>query len=131
MVAFWAAGGEFLVIIAGVAFEFVGVGVESEREKTIGAEDFGAARFTDSEGTRAAAIMKNQSLASVFEVVFDGVKKCGAKIAVFGEIIAASQVDEVNFGLFGGSFGLFFDGNEGILMFQSFHFYQLIHFSSL
>lgn len=116
--AFWAAGGDFLVIITGVAFEFVGVGVESEREKTIGTEDFGAARFTDSEGARTAAIMKNQSLVAVLEVVFDGVKKCGAKIAVFGEIITVSQVDEVNFGLFGGSFGFFFDGNEGIFGFS-------------
>ena len=76
--------------IASVADELVGVGVECQGEKTVFAEDFGATALAKSERGGAATVVKNQSLAVIFEVVFDGGEERVGKIAVFAEILAGS-----------------------------------------
>ena len=47
--------------------------MEGEGQETIGAEGLPAAIFANSEGSRAAAIVEDKSLAVVGEIVFNGI----------------------------------------------------------
>ena len=51
--------------------------------------------------------MKDESLAVVFEVIFDRVEKWGGEVAIFGEVVMRFEVDDLDFGFDGGFFGFF------------------------
>ena len=85
MVANWTGGRDRFVMATSVTNQLVGVAMESERKKTIGAEDLVATVFAEREWGRATTIMKKQSLFVLFKIIFDVLKKSVGKIAVTGE----------------------------------------------
>jgi len=113
-VTVWAGGGDFFCVAAGVAEERVRVGVEGEGEETVGAEGLPAAFFAESERGGAAAVVIDEGLVAVLEVLLDGGKKRVGEVAVFGEGFAGGEVDNLDVGGDGGSFGFLGEGDEGV-----------------
>ena len=74
-----------------------------------------AAVFTESERGGTAAIMKNQGLMVIFEILLDIFEQNIGKIAIFGEIGAIFEVDNGDFGVDGGGFGAFGEFNQGMM----------------
>ena len=70
-----------------MATEGIIVTVEGEGKETVGAESLPAAIFADGEGSRATAVMEDEGLMVIIEIVLDATQKLVRKIAVFGEIL--------------------------------------------
>ena len=73
----------------------------------MGASGLPATVVADGEGGRAAAVVKDEGLMMIFEVMLDVFEELIGKVAVFGEICAIFKVDEVDFWRDGGGFGFF------------------------
>lgn len=63
--------GHFFLVATEVTDECIAIGVKGHREVAIGAEGLPTAVFTESERSGTAAVMKNQGLAVVFEILPD------------------------------------------------------------
>lgn len=107
MIAIWTGSGNRGVMTAGVANELEIVVMQSEGKKTMRASGLPATMVTDGERGGATAVVKDEDLVMVFEVVLDVFEELIGKIAIFGEICAIFEVDEVNFWRGGSSFGFF------------------------
>lgn len=116
MMANRTGGRDWFMVATSVANQLIGVAMKSERKKTIGTEDLVATVFADCERGRAAAIMKKQSLLVLFEIIFDVLQQSIGKIAIAREKGAIFKVDEANFGLTGDGFGLFREGDVGMIL---------------
>lgn len=71
MFALWAAGGDFFGVAAGVANEYVGVGMKRKWKITIWTKRLPTAAFTNGKRSGAATVMKYQGLTFCFEIFFD------------------------------------------------------------
>ena len=55
-----------------MADEFESIGVKSKRQEAVGTEGLPATVFADCQRCGAAAVVKNEGLVVIFEVLFDG-----------------------------------------------------------
>lgn len=93
------------------------VTVESEGKEAIGAEGLPAATFTDGKWCGAAAVVKDEGLMVVIKVGLDGFEELVGEIAIFGEVLAILEVDDLSVDFCRGGFGLLTEGDEGIVGF--------------
>ena len=117
MVAFGAGGGDFFRVATSVAEEGVGVGVESEGKEAVGAEGLPAAFFAKGEGGGTAAVVVDEGLVALGEVLLDSGKKSVGEVAVFGEGFARGEVNDFKVGSDGGGFGFCREGDERVFGF--------------
>ena len=92
--------------------------MEGKREITMRASKLVATIFTDAKRGGTTAVVKDKGLVVIFEVFGDGIKKWGAKIAVFGKLIAIFEVDNLDVWLDGGGFGFFGKRDKGVFGFS-------------
>ncbi len=102
-----AGFGDLFLVAAEVTSKGIAIGMQGHRQITIGAKGLPAAIFTESERRGAAAVMENQSLVVIFEILADILEQEIRKIAIFGKISTIFEVDDSDFGINGGGFGLF------------------------
>lgn len=69
--AFRTGFGDFFLVTAEVTGESIAISMQSHGEVTIRAEGLPTAVFAEGERGRTAAIMKNQGLMMVFEILLD------------------------------------------------------------
>lgn len=108
----------FGFVTAEVAAEGVGIGVEGEGEVTVRAEGLPATVFADGERRRTSAIMKNQSLMFIFKISFDFCQKLIGEVAITEEVVAIFKVDNGDFRVESGSFGLLGELNKRMFGFR-------------
>ena len=116
--AFGAGRGDGLAMAASVAAEGVIVAMESEREETVRAEGLPATSFAERDRGGAAAIMEDQGLVVMGEVIFDALEKGVGKIAITSEILAIFEIDDGGADGSGGSFGLSSKSDERMFAFS-------------
>ena len=87
--------------------------MKSEREEAARTECLPTAVFADSHWSGAAAVVVDEGLIAVAEVFFDCREERIGEVAIFGEVVALSEVDDFDVGSDGGSFCLFGEGDEG------------------
>lgn len=112
-VALGAGAGDGGGVVAEVADEGVGVGVEGEGEVAVGAEGLPATMITEGERSGAAAVVEDESLVVLGEVVFKGGEQGLGEIAVLQEKGAVLEVYDGGDGGFCGGFGFVIKGDEG------------------
>ena len=102
-----AGSRDFFLVTASMTEELIAVGVESERQEAVGAEGLPAAFFAKSKGGGTAAVVIDEGLAAVFEVLFDSGDELVSEIVIFSEGFAGGKTDDFDLGFYGGSFGFF------------------------
>ena len=83
-----ARGGDAEGVAADMADEREGVGVEGQGEEAVGAEGFVAAVLAEGERGGAAAVVEDESLATVFKIFFNLREQGVGEVAVLREIVA-------------------------------------------
>ena len=73
--------------------------------------------FADTKRRRATAVVKNQGLAMIFEIIRDRFKERVAEIAVFTKFITVFKINNFDMRRNGGFFGFFGEGDKGIFGF--------------
>lgn len=88
--------------------------MESEGKETVGAEGLPATFFAESEGRGAAAVVIDESLVAVLEILCDGGEEGVGEVAIFGERFARGETDDFDLWRYGRGFGLFRESDEGV-----------------
>ena len=117
VVTFGAGSGDFFLMATGVTEEGVRVGVEGEGEEAVGTEGLPATVFADGYGGGTAAVVVDEGLVAVLEILVDGGEKRVGEVAVFGEEVASFKVDDLDGGGEGGGFGFLSEGNKRVFGF--------------
>ena len=86
--------------------------MESEGEEAARAERLPTAVFANGHWSGAAAVVVDEGLVAVAEVFFDCRKERVGEVAIFGEVVTLSEVDDFDVGGDGGGFCLFGEGDE-------------------
>ena len=87
--------------------------MECKRQETVWTEKLVATLFADGKRGRTAAVMENKGASVVFDVLLNRFNESVGKIAVFAEIVARFEVDNLDIWGFGGVFGFFGKSNQG------------------
>ena len=112
-VALGAGAGDGGGVTAEVADEGVGVGVEGEGEVAVGAEGLPATMITEGERGGSAAVVEDEGLVVLGEVVFKGGEQGLGEMAVLQEKGAVLEVNDGGDWGFCGGFGFVIKGDEG------------------
>ncbi len=115
MMTIWAARGDFGFVPTEVTSEFISIRVEIHGDVAIRAERLPTAIFANGHWRRTTTIMKNQSLMISLEIIFDFCQKLVGKIAILMKIITITEVNDGNFWLDSGGFGLSREFNESMM----------------
>ena len=88
--------------------------MESEREEAVGAECLPAAVFADGHRGGAAAVVVDESLVAVVEVLFDCCEESVGEVVIFSKVVTLGEVDNFDVGSDGGGFGFFGERDKGV-----------------
>ncbi len=106
MMAVWTARRDFFTVSANMTTESVGVSMEDHWQIAFWAESLPTTFLTDSERCGSTTIMKNKSLMFSLNVIFYFCQKLVRKITISAETGAVFKIDNADFRVKGGSFGL-------------------------